>query len=79
MAGQAQGPEKGLVELERLPDPSRLKDYPFFPAAQGEFHRLAGHGQEARACFAKALRLARNVAEARFLERKLKGCMASDP
>ncbi len=33
--GQAQGPEKGLVELEKIPDLPKLKDYPFYPAAQG--------------------------------------------
>lgn len=69
--GQAQGPDAGLRALERIPALPTLKDYPFFPAAQGEFHLLAGHVAEARVCFERALRLARNPAEARYLERKL--------
>ncbi len=75
--GQAQGPEKGLVELEKIPDLSKLKDYPFYPAAQGEFHRLAGRREEARVCFERALKLARNPSETRFLERKLMACISN--
>ena len=73
--GQAQGPEKGLAELENIPDLGKLKNYPFYPASQGEFHRLAGHKEEARDCFETALKLARNSSEARFLERKLAACL----
>ena len=69
--GQARGPAAGLRELERIPALPTLKDYPFYPAAQGEFHRLAGHRDAARACFERALALARTPAEARYLERKL--------
>jgi len=69
--GQARGPAAGLRELERIPALPTLKDYPFYPAAQGEFHRLAGHIDAARSCFERALALARNPAEARYLERKL--------
>ena len=45
--GNALGPEAGLAELRKIPDPSKLKDYPFYPAAQGEFHSLAGRPAEA--------------------------------
>lgn len=69
--GLARGAATGLRELDRIPDARALADYPFFPAARGEFHRLAGHAAEARACFARALALARNPSEARYLERKL--------
>jgi RNA polymerase sigma factor (sigma-70 family) len=72
--GQSQGPERGLAELKEIPGLLKLKDYPFYPAAQGEFHRLAGHRNEARRCFEDALKLARNPSEARFLERKLTAC-----
>jgi RNA polymerase sigma-70 factor (ECF subfamily) len=78
-AGKAQGPEKGLAELKDIPDLSILKDYPFYPAAQGEFHRLAGRLEDARGCFERALALARNPSEARFLQRKLKACVACHP
>jgi RNA polymerase sigma factor (sigma-70 family) len=76
--GQAQGPERGLVELRKIPDLPKLKDYPFYPAAQGEFHRLAGREDEARNCFESALKLARNPSEKCFLERKLEACAAAD-
>lgn len=69
--GQAQGPAAGLRALETIAAVPILKEYPFYPAAQGEFHRLAGHSAAARACFEQALRLARNPAEVRYLERKL--------
>jgi RNA polymerase sigma-70 factor (ECF subfamily) len=53
---------------------AELASYPFFPAAQGEFHRLAGRADAARVCFERALQLARNPAEAELLERKLELC-----
>jgi len=72
--GQAEGPEAGLSELDAIPDLVKLKQYPFYPAARGELHRRAGRRDEARRCFEAALRLARNPAEAAFLERKLAAC-----
>ena len=72
--GKALGPEEGLAELRRIPDPAKLKDYPFYPAAQGEFHFLAGRPAEATKHFEKALKLARSRSETNFFERKLKAC-----
>jgi RNA polymerase sigma-70 factor (ECF subfamily) len=72
--GQAVGPEEGLAELSKIPDPARLKDYPFYPAAQGEFHLLAGRLEEAAKRFEKAVKLARSQSETDFFERKLKAC-----
>jgi RNA polymerase sigma-70 factor (ECF subfamily) len=72
--GNAEGPERGLEELELIDDAEKLRDYPFYPAAQGEFHRLAGRADEARRYFARALGLARNPAETRFLKAKLASC-----
>ena len=74
--GQAQGPQEGLRALKAIEGAGKLKDYPFYPAALGEFHRLAGHGREAGECFQKAFQLARNPGEKRFLEGKLKTCQA---
>ena len=68
---RAQGPEKGLAELEKTPDLSKLSDDPFFPAARREFHRLAGHGNEARDGLERALEPGRNPTEARFLQTKI--------
>jgi RNA polymerase sigma-70 factor (ECF subfamily) len=70
--GNARGPEEGLAELRKIPDPAKLKDYPFYPAAQGEFHLLAGRPAEARKHFEKAVKLARSPSETNFFERKLK-------
>src|SRR5262249_22257046 len=55
--GRALGPEEGLVELERIPDRAKLQDYPFYPAAQGEFHLLAGRPTEAVKHFERAMKL----------------------
>ncbi|MBA0084470.1 MAG: hypothetical protein HRJ53_05705 [Acidobacteria bacterium Pan2503] len=64
---RAQGPEKGLAELEKAPGLSKLSDDPFFPAARRESHRLAGHGNQARDGLERALVLGRNSTEARLL------------
>ncbi|HEY4263324.1 MAG TPA: sigma-70 family RNA polymerase sigma factor [Schlesneria sp.] len=76
-AGYSRGPDEGLRELESITELSKLKDYPFYPAAQGEFHRLAGRFAKARACFQTALDLARNPAETELLSRKLAMCEAA--
>jgi predicted RNA polymerase sigma factor len=62
------------AELKKIPDPARLKDYPFYPAAQGEFHLVAGRPAEAAKHFEKAMQLARSRSETNFFERKLKAC-----
>ena len=72
--GNALGPEEGLAELRKIPDPAKLKDYPFYPAAQGEFYLLAGRPAEAEKHFEKAMKLARSRSETNFFERKLKAC-----
>jgi RNA polymerase sigma factor (sigma-70 family) len=72
--GKALGPEEGLAELSKIPDTGKLKDYPFYPAAYGEFHLLAGRPAEAAEHFEKALNLARSQSETEFFERKLRGC-----
>ncbi len=61
--GNALGPEEGLAELRKIPDPARLRDYPFYPAAQGAFHLLAGRPAEAAKHFEKAMKLARSRSE----------------
>src|SRR6185295_215806 len=72
--GNARGPEEGLAELAKIPDPTKLKDYPFYPAAQGEFNLLAGRPAEAEKHFEKAVKLARSPSEVTFFERKLQDC-----
>ena len=72
--GKAEGMERGLEALKNLPGAEKLKDYPFYPAAMGEFHFLAGQSKEAEIYFAKAVQQSRNESEKLFFERKLKAC-----
>jgi len=72
--GKALGPEEGLAELSKIPDAAKLKDYPFYPAAQGEFHLLAGRPAEAAKHFEEALKRARSPSETHFFNRKLEAC-----
>ena len=75
--GNAQGPEEGLAELRKIRDPEILRNYPFYPAAQGEFHRIAGRASEAAKYFDEAMELARSTAESKYFERKRKDCEAA--
>jgi len=77
-AGNALGPEEGLAELSKIPDAAKLAGYPFYPAAYGEFHLLAGRMSEAAKHFEKALELARSPSESNFFKRKLEGCGRDD-
>jgi RNA polymerase sigma-70 factor (ECF subfamily) len=74
-AGNAVGPEAGLAELSKIPDASKLNAYPFYPAAQGAFHLIAGRPMQAAAQFQKALSLARNPVEMQFFKVKLEECL----
>ena len=72
--GNAFGPEAGLAELEKIPDAGQLREYPFYPAAQGEFLLLSGRLEEAREYFEKAGKFARSRTESEFFARKIKSC-----
>jgi RNA polymerase sigma-70 factor (ECF subfamily) len=72
--GKARGPEEGLAELRKISDPAKLEEYPFYPAAQGEFHLLAGRPAEAAKHFERAIELAQSRSATSFFERKLKSC-----
>jgi RNA polymerase sigma factor (sigma-70 family) len=72
--GNAKGPEAGLTELTKIHNTEQLREYPFYPAAQGEFLLLAGRPEEAREYFEKAERLARTRTEVEFFARKIKSC-----
>ena len=67
----AKGPEAGLSELSKIPASDKLKTYPFYPAAYGEFYLLAGQPAEAAQHFEKALKLARTESEKNFFGGKL--------
>ncbi|HZS45882.1 MAG TPA: DUF6596 domain-containing protein [Blastocatellia bacterium] len=75
--GNTLGPEAGLEELSRIADSDRLKEYPFYPAARGEFYLLAGRPTEAAKQFEKAKRLARSQPEINYFERKINECRSA--
>ena len=72
--GNARRPEEGLCALRKIVDAEQLREYPFYPAAQGEFLVLTGRPEEASAYFEKAEKLARSRSETEFFGRKIKSC-----
>jgi RNA polymerase sigma-70 factor (ECF subfamily) len=71
---QAEGPEKGLALLDALDardGDSALAGYHLLPAARADLLRRLGRRPEAAAAYRRALELAGNPAERRFLERRL--------
>lgn len=69
--GHFAGPARALQELHGIGDAERLRAYPFYPAALGEFERRLAHPDAARQHFVAALALARNDAERHFLQKRL--------
>jgi RNA polymerase sigma factor (sigma-70 family) len=70
--GQRDGAEQGIEALRTIADADRLHGYPFYQAAFGEFEFRRGHADAARGYFSAAVGLARNDAERRFLEKRLR-------
>jgi RNA polymerase sigma-70 factor (ECF subfamily) len=68
------GADEGLQALRSIPDRDRLSAYPFYPAALGELELRRGNADAARTQFVAALGLARNLAERRFIERRVAAC-----
>jgi RNA polymerase sigma-70 factor, ECF subfamily len=67
----AEGPEKGLELLESLIATGQLEDYHLLHAARADLFRRLGSGSEAAKSYQRALELATNESERRFLERRL--------
>jgi predicted RNA polymerase sigma factor len=74
--GQLEGPARGIKELRAIEDVERFANYPFYPAALGEFELRRGHFDAALKHFQDALSVARSDAERRFLRRRLQRCSA---
>jgi RNA polymerase sigma factor (sigma-70 family) len=72
--GQQEGPARGLEEIHALPDRDRLAQYLFYFAALGEFELRSGRYERAHDEFRRALDLARNSMEHRFLEGRITVC-----
>ncbi|HVT17405.1 MAG TPA: sigma-70 family RNA polymerase sigma factor [Thermoanaerobaculia bacterium] len=74
---QAEGPAKGLALLDALDAPGGpggagvLSGYHLLPAARADLLRRLGRKADAAAAYRRALALATNPAERRFLERRL--------
>jgi RNA polymerase sigma-70 factor (ECF subfamily) len=68
---QAEGPEAGLRLLDALAAGGTLAGYHLLPAARADLLRRLGRRSEAAAAYRRALALAGNSAERRFLERRL--------
>ncbi len=67
----AHGVERGLALLEALAAEPSMQNYHLFFAARADLHRRAGQLQEAHADYARALELAGNEPERRFLQKRL--------
>lgn len=65
------GPATGLVLIDAILARGELADYHLAHAARAELCRRLGHTRDARAAFERALELARQEPERRFLTRRL--------
>jgi RNA polymerase sigma-70 factor, ECF subfamily len=71
----ADGPADGLRILDELVERGELEDYRLLHSARADLLRRLGRDGDAAAAYARALELATNPVERRFLERRL----AADP
>jgi RNA polymerase sigma factor (sigma-70 family) len=74
--GQLEGADRGLQALRAIEDVERLEQYPFYPAALGEFELQRGAFEAALAHFRAAFELARSDAERRYLHKRMQRCSA---
>jgi RNA polymerase sigma-70 factor (ECF subfamily) len=65
------GPEAGLQLVDDILNRGDLQDYRLAHAARADFCRRLGRAKDARASYKRALALARQEPERRFLERRL--------
>jgi RNA polymerase sigma-70 factor, ECF subfamily len=66
-----EGPERGLQLIDALEGRGELRAFHLVPAARADLLRRLGRKAEASAAYARAIELATNDAERRFLEAKL--------
>ena len=67
-----QGPEAGLQKINSILERGELQDYHLAYSARAELYQKSGRRNEARASWERALSLAQQDPERRFIERKLK-------
>jgi RNA polymerase sigma-70 factor, ECF subfamily len=68
----AEGPRAGLLAIEELAAADNLKDYHLLHAARADLLRRLGMHAQAAENYSRALELATNESERRFLERRLR-------
>ena len=69
--GERDGAEAGLMAVMAIANRERLDAYPFYFASIAELELRLGHAESARSNFERAISVARNGAERRFLQRRL--------
>ena len=74
-----QGPEAGLARLAELEQSGRLENYHLLPSAQARLLEQLGRQDEAASHYRRALDLARNEPERRFLTARLASLTLSSP
>jgi RNA polymerase sigma-70 factor (ECF subfamily) len=74
-----QGPEAGLARLAELEKSGRLENYHLLPSAQARLLEQLGRRSEAADRYRRALDLARNEPERRFLTARLASLALSSP
>jgi RNA polymerase sigma-70 factor (ECF subfamily) len=73
----AEGPRAGLLAIEELAAADNLKDYHLLHAARADLLRRLGMHAQAAENYSRALELATNESERRFLERRLREAQGS--
>ena len=68
----ADGPQAGLPIVDALGAAGDLESYHLFHAARADLLRRMGSGEEAARSYSRALQLATNASERRYLERRLR-------
>lgn len=69
--GMQHGPDTALEKIEELKNVSSLKEYHLLYAAEGDFQRRRGDFLAAKGAFVRALELAKQEPERRFLEKRI--------
>jgi RNA polymerase sigma-70 factor (ECF subfamily) len=69
-------PAAGLALIDAILDRGDLADYPLAHAARADLCRRLGRMVEARSSYERALGLAKQEPERRFLERRLAHCLS---
>ncbi len=77
--GMAEGPQAGLVIVDRLMDEPALKTYHLLPSVRGDLLQKLGRFDEARAAFEAAAALAANRREQELMRRRAAAAAPPQP